>query len=203
MRRALAFLASIVALAACSSGGDQTCTLTAIGASCMNDTDCCSGYCQLEGNGAYCQQKPKTPQACVGPTGFCTQDRNCCSGLCQNGACFSGGGGSSCLSIGSTCLQPDSCCSVNCIPDGLGGTACAPQPQPDGGSCGLPGTGCSAPGQDDPGECCFGLCGFDSTCAGGGGGGGPNCGGSGAFCRYGTDCCSGQCEQLSSTSACK
>jgi hypothetical protein len=49
------------------------------------------------------------------------------------------------------------------------------------------------------------LCGPDGTCASGstGGGGGGNCGQAGAFCRYGSDCCSGECEQLSSTSACQ
>ena len=190
-----------VTVVACSNGA-QPCNLTQVGAACTNDSDCCSGWCQLEGTGAYCQTKPKDPVQCVGPGAFCTQDRNCCSGLCQNGSCFGGGGGTSCLSIGSSCIQADSCCSDNCIDDGAGHTACAPQPQPDGGSCGLIGAACSSPGQPDPSECCFGLCGLSGACAGGGGGGGSNCGQAGASCRYGTDCCSGQCEQLSSTSVC-
>lgn len=203
MRSAVFLFGSFFVVVACSSA-DQPCSLTAVGASCMNDTDCCTGWCQLEGDGAYCQTKPKDPtQACVGDGLFCTQNRNCCSGLCENGSCFAGGGGTSCLSTGSTCLQPDSCCSNLCMDDGKGHTWCAEPPQPDGGSCGLPGAPCSAPGAPDPADCCFGLCGPDGTCAsGGGGGGGGNCGQAGASCRYGSDCCSGQCEQLSSTSSC-
>lgn len=207
MRRTAVSLAFfVVALARCSSeGSNGPCTLTAIGAPCTNDTDCCSGYCWLyEDSTTACQTKPATPQACVAASGFCTQDRNCCSGLCDNGSCFGNAGGTSCLSLGSSCIQDDSCCSNDCVDDGQGHTACAPQPQSDGGlNCGLPGAPCTTPG-DDPGECCFGLCGPTGSCAsgGGGGGGGGNCGASGASCRYGSDCCSGQCEQLSSTSSC-
>jgi hypothetical protein len=199
-----AWLFSGFIVVACSSGGDGPCTLTAVGASCLNDTDCCTGWCQLEDNGAYCQAKPKPlPTSCVGPAAFCTQDRNCCSGLCQNGTCFAGGGGTACLSIGSTCSQDDSCCSVNCYPNGKGGMACAPQPQADGGlTCGLPGAPCASPGLEDPAECCFGICGTNGQCAGGTGGGGSNCGGTGAYCKYGTDCCSGQCQQVSNGSQC-
>ncbi len=200
----LAF-AAVVVLARCSSNENGPCTLTPIGATCNTDSECCSSYCMLYGDQTTaCQSKPSTPQACVDANGYCTQDRNCCSGLCDNGTCFGGAGGTSCLSIGSSCIQADSCCSNNCVDDGQGHTACAPQPQSDGGlTCGLPGAACSAPGAD-PAECCFGICGPLGSCAsgGGGGGGGGNCAQSGSFCRYGSDCCSGQCEQLSSTSAC-
>ena len=203
MRQALLFPAALFVVAACSSnGGAQPCTLLAIGKQCINDTDCCTGYCDLEGDVAACQELPGSYPACQEAGSFCTQNRNCCSGFCDNSACVAET--ASCLSIGSTCIQSDSCCSDNCIGDGNGGTACAPQPVSDSGpGCGLPGTPCSTPG-DDPGECCFGLCGPNSLCAGGGGGGGGggNCGAAGAFCRYGSDCCSGECEQLSSTSAC-
>ncbi len=204
MRSAAAVLGSVFAIAACSSGGAQPCTLTALGESCLNDTDCCTGWCELEGTGAYCQNKPQSPtQACEAATAFCTQDRNCCSGLCDNGQCFAGGGGGSCLSVGSTCAQADSCCSSNCMDDGQGHTWCASQPTSGGTTCGLPGMPCSNPGAPDPGECCFGLCGVDGTCSGGGGGGGGgNCGGAGAYCAYGSDCCSGQCEKVSSGSVC-
>lgn len=204
MRFALPFALSVTisaSLAACGAATDTPCTLTAIGAQCVSDTDCCSGYCQLYDVAAYCQTKPKSTQACVGASAFCTQDRNCCSGLCENGSCFAGGGGTSCLSVGSTCIAADSCCTNDCINDGQGHQACAEQPQSDGGSCGLPGTACTAPGEEDT-TCCFGVCGSNSFCIGGGGGGGSNCGQSGAFCRYGSDCCDGQCEKLSSTSAC-
>jgi hypothetical protein len=187
---------------ACSSS-DAPCTLTAVGQSCTFDTDCCTGWCQLEDQGSYCQTKPKNPPTCQGDTLFCTQDRNCCSGYCKDNACFAGGGGTSCLSIGSTCLQPTSCCSVNCVPNGQGGMACAPQPQGDGGlACGLPGATCTLPGEEDPSECCFGICSSTGKCAGGTGGGGSNCGGSGAQCKYGTDCCSGQCQQVSNGTQC-
>lgn len=202
MRRAFLLVASVLVAAACSSGGDAPCTLLAVGAQCTNDTDCCTGNCQLEGDTAACQTMPKTPPFCVLGGSFCTQDRNCCSDICQNGTCFDTG--AACLSLGSSCIQNDSCCSNDCISDGKGHTECAPQPQPDGGvSCGLPGTPCSTPG-DDPGECCFGLCGIDLLCenGGGGGGGGGNCGQAGSYCRYGSECCSGQCEQLSSTGSC-
>ena len=203
MRVAAALLFGSFILASCSSSGQQPCTLTAIGEPCLNDTDCCTGYCQLEGDGAYCQTKPGQEPACVGPSGFCTQDRNCCSGLCENGACFAGGGGGSCLEIGSSCLQADSCCSVSCLSDGQGHTACAQQPQAEGGpSCGLAGAPCSMPGSPDPTECCFGLCSAIGTCSGGGGGGGGNCYGAGASCTYGSDCCSGVCEKVSSGSVC-
>ena len=203
--RSLSALSVFFALAACSSGGDQPCTLTQVGHACQQDTECCTGYCMLEGSGAYCQAKPATPQACVGTSGFCTQDRNCCSGLCQSGQCFGGGVSTSCLAIGSPCSAADSCCSVNCVADGQGGAACAPQPQPDGGlNCGLPGAACSLPGEADPSECCFGICGSNGQCAGTtGGGGGSNCKGTGGYCQYGADCCSQICEKVSSGYQCK
>src|SRR5262245_1879255 len=128
MRSLFTSLSVLCALAACSSdGGNQPCTLIGIGHYCVQDSDCCSNYCMLEGTGAYCQAKPAVYPACSGTTAFCTQDRNCCSGLCQSNQCFGGGVTTSCLSMGSSCTQPTSCCSVNCIPDGQGGTACAPQ----------------------------------------------------------------------------
>lgn len=202
---AASFAFVVVALSHCSSNGDAPCALAQVGATCTLDTDCCTGYCQLyEDSTTACQTKPKTPQACVAQGDLCTQNRNCCSGLCDNGTCFGGSGGTSCLSLGSSCIQNDSCCSNECVQDGQGHSDCAPQPQSDGGlNCGLPGAACSTPGED-PGECCFGLCGPNGQCAsgGGGGGGGQNCGQSGAYCKYGSDCCSGQCETLSSTSSC-
>jgi hypothetical protein len=205
---AASFVVVAVFLSRCSSGGDAPCGLLSLGAQCVNDTDCCSGYCDLEGtsaDSAACQEKPKVAQQCVDATDFCTQNRNCCSGLCENNACFGTGAGTACLEIGSSCIQADSCCSDNCVDDGEGHTACTPQPQPDGGvTCGVAGAPCTTPG-DDPGECCFGLCSTEGTCAGstgGGGGGGGNCGGAGSFCRYGSDCCSGQCEQVTNGGAC-
>lgn len=202
MRHALAALASLLAVAACSSGGDLPCALLAVGAQCSADTDCCTGYCDLEGDVAACQKKPANLPACVGVNAFCTQDRNCCSGFCTNNACTATI--ASCLSLGSGCVQNDSCCSNYCRDDGEGHTACTPQPGLDGGTCGMPGAPCSTPGPD-PDECCFVVCGADGTCSGGNAsdGGGPTCGAAGAFCRYGSDCCSGECEQLTSTSACQ
>jgi len=194
-----AALSSSIVIIACSSSGTAPCTLTAIGAPCTLDTDCCSGYCELyEDQTTACQAKPASPQACVDANGYCTQNRNCCSGLCQDNACFGSSGGTSCLALGSSCIQDDSCCSNNCANDGEGNTACTPQPQPDGGTCGVAGAPCTTPG-DDPSECCFGVCTSESTCAGStSGGGGGNCGGAGTFCRYGSDCCSGQCEETTS-----
>lgn len=200
-----AFFFSFV-LAACSNGGDQPCTLTQVGASCLNDNECCTGFCQLEGDGAYCQAKPKGGAVCVGTGAFCTEDSHCCSGLCISNACFAGSVGSSCLALGSACTQADSCCSVSCVPDGNGGTACASQPQSDGGvPCGLPGVQCSLPGESDPSECCFGVCGSNGQCAGGTGGGNNNnnCRGGGGYCQYGGDCCSGVCEKVSNGFQCK
>ncbi len=195
------FVLFVTLLLECSSSNDGPCTLTAVGAPCNIDTDCCSGYCELyEDTTTACQEKPSTPQACVDSGNYCTQNRNCCSGLCTNNACFGGGPSTSCLELGSGCIQDDSCCSNNCVDDGAGHTACTPQPQSDGGaSCGVAGAPCTAPG-DDPTECCFGTCTSQNVCAGSttGGGGGGNCGGSGTFCRYGSDCCSGQCEQVTS-----
>jgi hypothetical protein len=199
---ALPWLAVVVA---CSSNDNQPCTLTQIGAQCLNDAECCTGYCMIEGDAAYCQAKPKVYPACADVAAFCTQDRNCCSGLCEGGQCFGGGVVAACLALGSSCTQADSCCSVNCVPDGNGGTACAPQPQGDGGlSCGLPGAPCTQPGQTDPAECCFGVCGSNGQCAGGTtGGNNPNCKGSGGYCQYGSDCCSQTCEKVSSGFQCK
>jgi hypothetical protein len=207
MRLRTSFLVTpvlVLGALACGTASNAPCTLTAIGAQCINDSDCCSNYCDLEGTAAYCQQKPTLYPACVDADLFCTQGRNCCSGLCKNGTCFGGGGGTSCVSIGSTCIQDNSCCSDNCIENGQGGYACAPQPQPDGGlMCGPPGAACSDPGAADPTECCFGNCDLTSVCGGGGPGGGGNCGQPGAFCTYGSDCCSGECEQVTSGSACQ
>jgi hypothetical protein len=203
--RYLASLLVVALVLACGSGGSGNgpCTLTAIGAPCNNDTDCCSNYCMLyDDMVTACQAKPGIPQACVDMNGYCTQNRNCCSGLCMNNACFGGAPTGSCLSLGSTCIQDDSCCSNNCVNDGMGNTECATQPQPDSGpTCGFPGSPCSMPGQADPAECCFGGCSPLSTCSGGTGPG-MNCGQAGAYCQFGTDCCSGVCEQLASTSAC-
>jgi hypothetical protein len=196
------FLGVALVVAACGDTSSGPCTLTAIGAACVKDTDCCSGWCQLYDTGAYCQAKQNPAPACIDMNGFCTQNRNCCSGLCQNGMCFGGAGGPACLSLGSTCIQNDSCCSNNCV-GSTQGTACAPAPQPDGGlACGLPGAACSHPGQNDPTECCFGPCGLGSVCMGNSGGGGPNCGGLGAACSYGADCCSGQCSQHQTGGSC-
>lgn len=192
-----------VILLAAACGNDPTsapCTLTPIGASCLSDTDCCSGWCQLYESAAYCQVKPGVAPACISAGGLCTQNRNCCEGLCQNGLCF-GSTGPACLELGSSCIQDDSCCSNDCMSDGLGHTACATPPQTEGGpTCGLPGSPCTLPGQPDPSECCFGVCGSNNACAGGGGGGGTNCGPAGSFCRYGSDCCSSICEQSSNGS---
>jgi hypothetical protein len=204
MRLTTTLFVVTVGIAACGNGGNAPCTLTAVGAQCINDSDCCTGYCDLEGTAAYCQQPPAEPAVCVDADLFCTQSRNCCSGLCKNQACFGGIAMTSCVSIGSTCIEDDSCCSDNCIETGQGTNACAPQPQPDGGlNCGVPGAACSAPGQSDPSECCFGVCDPTSLCGGGGGGNGGNCGASGSFCEYGSDCCSGQCEQVTSGYACQ
>jgi hypothetical protein len=182
----------------CGDSSPAACTALGIGAQCNQDSDCCSGYCDLEDMASFCQQKPAELPACIDADGFCTQDRNCCSGLCQNNACFGGSDTGSCLSLGSSCIQDDSCCSNNCLNDGLGHTACSEQPQPDSGpACGLPGTACSMPGQSDPTECCYGLCDPTGSCAGGTSGGGTNCGKTGAYCMFGSDCCSGQCETLS------
>ena len=192
-------------LVACSNS-DQPCTLTPVGASCLNDAECCTGFCQLEGDGAYCQAKSSSGHVCVGTGAFCTEDAHCCSGLCISNACFAGSVGTSCLALGSACTQADSCCSVNCVADGKGGAACGSQPQSDGGAtCGLPGASCSLPGESDPTECCFGVCGSDGTCAGGSSGGGnnPNCRGGGGYCAYGGDCCSGVCEKVSNGFQCK
>jgi hypothetical protein len=198
-RSGIAAAVIITGLACGTTSSNGPCTLTAIGAPCTLDTDCCTGYCWLyEDMITACQQKPGEPQACVDAQGYCTQNRNCCSGLCQNNACFAGADTNSCLSLGSTCIQDDSCCSDNCLNDGMGHTECAPQPQPEGGlTCGLPGSACTMPGSADPTECCFGACGIQSLCIGNGGGGGGTCGGAGAYCQYGTDCCSGQCQTLS------
>jgi hypothetical protein len=202
MRGAGFFLGFVIV--ACSNS-DQPCALTQVGASCLNDAECCTGFCQLEGDGAYCQAKPKAAPACVGTTAFCTEDSHCCSGLCISNQCFAGSVGSSCLALGSACTQQDSCCSVSCVPDGNGGSACASQPQPDGGAtCGVPGAACSAPGESDPSECCFGICNTNGQCAGstGGGSGGSNCRGAGGYCQYGTDCCSKICEKVANGFQC-
>jgi len=192
-----------VAVACGNTSSNGPCTLTAIGAQCISDTDCCSGYCDLEGTAAYCQAKPQEFPACIDADGFCTQNRNCCSGLCKSGSCFGGTQVTSCLSVGSTCLQNDSCCTDNCIGDGQGHTLCATQPVSDAAACGLPGVSCSNPGASDPAECCFGVCDLTSLCGGGTTGGGQNCGQAGSFCTYGSDCCSSVCQQSTSGSSCQ
>jgi len=200
MTRGVLFFGFLVV--ACSNGGNQPCTLTQVGSSCLNDVECCTGFCQLEGEGAYCQAKAQP--VCVGTGSFCTEDSHCCSGLCISNQCFAGSVSTSCLALGSACPQSDSCCSNNCVGDGKGGLACSSQPVSDGGSCGLPGTACSNPGESDPSECCFGVCGSNSLCAGGStGGGGSNCRGGGGYCQYGGDCCSGVCEKVSNGFQCK
>jgi hypothetical protein len=184
---------------ACGQTASGPCTLTGIGSACTLDSDCCSGYCQLYDQAAYCQAKPKVEPACIDATGFCTQNRNCCSGLCQNGACFGGSPQTSCLAQASTCIDNSSCCSNNCVYS-QGVQDCLPSPVADGGlNCAMPGDGC---GQAS--DCCFGLCGTNGTCTAppSGGNPGPNCGQSGSFCRYGSECCSGRCVQLTSTSSC-
>jgi len=190
---------ALIVLGACGQTAAGPCTLTAIGSACTNDSDCCSGYCQLYDNAAYCQDKPTVPPACVDANHFCTQDSNCCSGLCQNGACFGGSPQTSCLAQASVCIDNSSCCSNNCVYE-QGVQTCLPSPLADGGyDCLMPGQGC---GQAS--DCCFPVCQSDGTCATpqSGGNPGPNCGQTGSFCRYGSDCCSGRCVQLTSTSSC-
>ncbi len=202
MRRTAAVLLPIglVLLVRCGSAGpgDTQCSLTGVGHECTQDSDCCTGYCLLYEDAAYCQAKPAVEQACVTDQNFCTQNRNCCSGLCDNNLCF--GNGNQCLELGSACTDSNSCCTGYCLNDnGFGG--CAFPPVGDGGlGCALGGQAC---GQAS--DCCFGLCLPQGVCATptGGGDGGTNCGQSGAYCRYGSDCCSNQCQKLTSTSQCR
>jgi hypothetical protein len=199
MRWLLGAFGIVLAAGACGQTAGGPCTLTQIGAACTNDSDCCSGYCQLYSGAAYCQQKPKVDPACVDASGFCTQDRNCCSGLCQNGTCFGGSPQTSCLAQASTCIDNSSCCSNNCVYS-QGVQSCLPSPVADGGyNCAMPGQGC---GQAS--DCCYGVCGLNGTCAAPqtGGNPGPNCGQTGAYCRYGSDCCSNRCVTLTTTSQC-
>jgi len=49
MTRGVLFFGFLVV--ACSNGGNQPCTLTQVGSSCLNDVECCTGFCQLEGEG--------------------------------------------------------------------------------------------------------------------------------------------------------
>jgi hypothetical protein len=198
VRSVFSALLVVCALAACSSQPESTtCSATANGQECSKDTECCSGYCMLEGMGSYCQDKPRTTPACVTAAGYCTQDRNCCDGLCKDNACF----GTvlppgSCLEVGSQCAQPVDCCSLNCQPGQDGTPVCVASDRPtDGGACQPGGATCNGPG-----DCCTNVC-VANVCAGSGGGG-PTCGGAGAYCRYGADCCSQQCIKVSNGTQC-
>ncbi len=186
-------------LGACGQSSGGPCTLTAIGAACTLDSDCCSNYCMLYDHAAYCQDAPKVAPACVDANGFCTQDRNCCSGLCQNGTCFGGSAQTSCLAQASICIDNSSCCSNNCVYSN-GVQECLPYPTGDGGmNCQMPGGGCG-----QPSDCCFAVCGIDGTCAApqSGGNPSPNCSPAGASCQYGASCCSGRCATLTNGSVC-
>src|ERR1700689_5471764 len=129
-------LVGLVSLASCSSSSSSAAgACTANGSGCVNDTDCCTGNCQLEGDSAFCQDKSAEANAqCSTETGPCTENRHCCSGLCQNNACTGNGTGTpGCLDVGDTCTTSDGCCSLYCIAVSSSASVCAPPPEQSGG----------------------------------------------------------------------
>lgn len=195
----IALVAWVVVCACSSQQTAAPCTRTAKGFECTSDAECCTGYCLLQDNASYCQDKPANPPACVAPQGFCTQDRNCCAGLCQANVCFGNIPPNGCLQIGSACTDGTACCSANCQPGSLGASVCVSPVRPaDAGTCKPGGAPCGSGV-----ECCAGVCNATTKTCGGSNPPPNNCGQAGAQCRYGSDCCSMQCTQLSSTTVCK
>lgn len=191
--------AAITAIAlACGSQTSDSCTATANGSACTNDSNCCSGYCKVYADvpGAFCQDKVTNPPKEVAGT-FCTQNSHCESGLCNGNVCFgTPPQPGSCDEVGSQCIASSACCTGICKADANGRQSCVYPDAPfDGGAPNCLPTSASCA---FPSDCCSGFC-VVGKCASKSGGG-TSCGKAGATCRGGIDCCSGQCTKLGSGS---
>jgi hypothetical protein len=144
---------------------------------CVDDTDCCSGHCDIGQSG-------RSPKQCCSMAGdACLYADDCCYGM-ECGEVDSKGRASCCTSLGSTCDGTTHCCG-----GGKCGTGCQPL---SGGGCVETDHMCCLP----PGHDCL----MDEDCCEpSGGGGGVQCSGqiccfsSGSACTSADDCCWDDC----------
>jgi hypothetical protein len=140
---------------------------TAVGATCVQSTECCSGVCDPKtnkcasvvgvcaGQGQACTAGPDccsfqcgadhkcANTACVSDSGECTLDSQCCGGACTNGSCAPLN--PACSTAGNACAADTDCCSGQCG---------------DNKTCTLGGSYCIQPGDvcARSNDCCTGSC---------------------------------------------
>ena len=124
-------------LASCGSNPAATKACTGNGHACTTDAQCCTSYCMLTGQAAYCQEKAAQDAQCSQDKEFCTEDRRRNvygrRGAVRHGrrvlhwALHSdrerrkrlrgggGGGGSNCGKSGATCTSGSDCCTGDCL----------------------------------------------------------------------------------------
>lgn len=106
----LAFSTMILAAACDSAGSGPAVPLVcaADGASCQDDTGCCSFRCV----GGSCAVPLN---ACLEANTSCISGGQCCSSVCaQDGYCSVLGAPGTCAPIGTACRTDAECCSSNC-----------------------------------------------------------------------------------------
>lgn len=186
---------------------------TAIGATCVQSPECCSGVCDPKtnrcasvvgvcaGQGQACSAGPDccsfqcgadskcAKQACVSDTGGCTLDSQCCGGSCTDGTCAPLN--STCSTAGNACADGTDCCSGQCGANKL---------------CTLGGSYCIQPGDvcSRANDCCTGSCSIAGgatlgTCAEQPAGPAFCTGVDGVTCDDCGDCCSRLCAPFGPT----